>query len=179
MRILGAVLAGGRSRRFGSDKALAMLEGRPLIAHAIDALAAHADKVVSCGRPWPGLVSIPDNPAGGHGPLAGLNAALRYAIENRFDSVLCAPIDVHPLPDALKLLVSNNPSVLRKQWAVGHWPTALGPALDRHLASGALSIRSWLQASDAQLIDDHHLGLRNINFAEDLPGRLILPAEPL
>lgn len=169
MRILGAVLAGGRSSRFGSDKALAVLEGMPLIAHAIEALAAHADTVVSCGRDWPGLVSIPDNPAGGHGPLAGLNAALRHAAENGFDTVLCAPIDVHPLPDALRLLAGESPAVLRTQWAVGHWPAALGPALDRHLASGALSIRSWLQASDARLIDDAHLGLRNINFMEDLP----------
>jgi len=178
MRVLGAVLAGGRSSRFGSDKALAMLEGRPLIVHAIEALAAHADTVVSCGREWPGLVSIDDSPSG-HGPLAGLNAALRYAIEYRFDSVLCVPIDVHPLPDALKLLVSNNPTVLRTQWAIGHWPVALSPALGRHLASGTLSIRSWLQASEARLIDDAHLGLRNINFAEDLPGPLIPPAEPL
>ncbi|MFS2111998.1 molybdenum cofactor guanylyltransferase [Sphingomonas sp. Sphisp140] len=169
MRILGAVLAGGRSSRFGSDKALAVLEGKPLIAHAIEALAAHADTVVSCGRDWPGLVSIPDNPAGGHGPLAGLNAALRHAAENGFDTVLCAPIDVHPLPDALRLLAGESPAVLRTQWAVGHWPAALGPALDRHLASGALSIRSWLQASEARLIDDAHLGLRNINFVKDLP----------
>lgn len=169
MRILGAVLAGGRSSRFGSDKALAVLKGRPLIAHAIEALAAHADTVVCCGRDWPGLVSIPDNPAGGHGPLAGLNAALRHAAENGFDTVLCAPIDVHPLPDALRLLMGESPAVLRTQWAAGHWPAALGPALDRHLASGALSIRSWLQASEAQPVDDAHLGLRNINFVEDLP----------
>jgi len=179
MRVLGAVLAGGRSSRFGSDKALAMLEGRPLIVHAIKALAAHADTVVSCGRPWPGLVSIRDNPAGGHGPLAGLNAALRHAAENGYDTVLCAPMDVHPLPDALRLLMAESPAVLRTQWAVGHWPATLSRALDYHLASGALSIRSWLQASDAQLIDDQHLGLRNINFAEDLLGRLIPPAEPL
>ena len=38
MRILGAILAGGQARRFGSNKALARLHGEPLIAHAARAL---------------------------------------------------------------------------------------------------------------------------------------------
>jgi molybdopterin-guanine dinucleotide biosynthesis protein A len=42
----GLVLAGGMSTRFGSNKALAKLEGKPLIAHVVD-LALHvADEVV-------------------------------------------------------------------------------------------------------------------------------------
>ncbi|MBA3896663.1 MAG: NTP transferase domain-containing protein, partial [Sphingomonadaceae bacterium] len=63
--ILGAVLAGGASRRFGSDKALAMRDGRPLIAHVVDALATQVDAVVVCGRDWGGLPSIADRPAPG------------------------------------------------------------------------------------------------------------------
>ena len=35
--ILGVVLAGGKSTRFGSDKALAELGGRTLLARAVDA----------------------------------------------------------------------------------------------------------------------------------------------
>jgi molybdopterin-guanine dinucleotide biosynthesis protein A len=42
----GLVLAGGKSTRFGSNKALVKLEGKPLIAHVVD-LALHvADEVV-------------------------------------------------------------------------------------------------------------------------------------
>ncbi|MBE7608271.1 NTP transferase domain-containing protein, partial [Salmonella enterica subsp. enterica serovar 4:-:1,2] len=33
MRALGAILAGGQSRRFGTDKALAEWNGAPLLAH--------------------------------------------------------------------------------------------------------------------------------------------------
>jgi molybdopterin-guanine dinucleotide biosynthesis protein A len=170
MRILGAVLAGGRSIRFGTDKALAMLDGRTLIAHAVTALGQEADSVILCGRCLPKLPWVEDRPAGGLGPLAGLNAALHFASRNGFDAILCAPIDVHPLPAALRLLAGAHCAVLRNQWSIGLWPTTLAPQLDRHLAGGHRSIRSWLEATGAAMVDDEHLGLRNINFASDLPS---------
>ncbi len=40
------VLAGGFSSRFGQDKAVLELNGKPLIKHAVDAAAAIADEVV-------------------------------------------------------------------------------------------------------------------------------------
>src|SRR3546814_13961187 len=76
MRLLGAVLAGGRSSRFGSDKALAMLDGRTLLDHAAAALGAHVETVVICGRHVPGMTGLADRPAADMGPLGGLNAAL-------------------------------------------------------------------------------------------------------
>ena len=36
----GLVLAGGRSTRFGSDKALAQFRGAPLLAHVLRGLSA-------------------------------------------------------------------------------------------------------------------------------------------
>jgi molybdopterin-guanine dinucleotide biosynthesis protein A len=170
MRILGALLAGGQSTRFGSDKALATIGGIRLIDHAVAALRARADMVLICGRSWADLAWTEDRPAGSGGPLTGLNAALRFADERGFDAVLCAPIDVYPLPGALALLAGAQCAVLRTQWTVGLWPTALAPALDRHLATGARSIRSWLDATNAALVEDQHLQLRNINFADDLAG---------
>src|SRR3546814_7027451 len=62
MRLLGAVLAGGRSSRFGSDKALAMLDGRTLLDHAAAALGAHVETVVICGRHVPGMTGLADRP---------------------------------------------------------------------------------------------------------------------
>ena len=48
--ILGCVLAGGQSQRFGSDKALAELAGRSLLARAVDALWGWCEAVVVVGR---------------------------------------------------------------------------------------------------------------------------------
>src|SRR3546814_5673419 len=50
VKTLGAVLAGGRSSRFGSDKALAMLGGRTLLDHAQAALRPHCDALIVVGR---------------------------------------------------------------------------------------------------------------------------------
>ena len=51
--ILGAVIAGGRSTRFGSDKALALIGGERLIDRTIAALDPQVDRLVVCGRKWP------------------------------------------------------------------------------------------------------------------------------
>ena len=47
---LGAVLAGGQSSRFGSDKALAVLDGQTLLTRAVATLAQWCDTVVVVGR---------------------------------------------------------------------------------------------------------------------------------
>lgn len=45
------VVGGGSSTRFGPDKLMADLEGRPLITHAIDAVQPHVDLCVVVCRP--------------------------------------------------------------------------------------------------------------------------------
>ena len=67
MRILGAILGGGQSSRFGSDKALALHQGRALIDHALEALRPHVSALVVVGRDWQGVARVDDLPEPGLG----------------------------------------------------------------------------------------------------------------
>lgn len=74
------VLAGGQSSRFGSDKARALVKGRPLLVHVARALVAHASRItVVAARADAyhdlGLRTIADR-IPGLGPLGGLHTAL-------------------------------------------------------------------------------------------------------
>lgn len=118
MKVLGAIIAGGKSRRFGSDKAAALINRIPLIEHVYAALEAQVDAIVVCGRRWRDWPSRTDLPAADQGPLGGLNAALTYAGEHGFEWVMTAPVDTFPLPSDLFKMLSLGPACLAKQHLV-------------------------------------------------------------
>ena len=170
MRLLGAVLAGGKSSRFGSDKAMADLHGKPLLAHAAEALAAQCDTVIVCGREWPGLVSVPDRPAPDLGPLGGLNAALHYAAAHGFEAVLSVGCDTPVLPDdlAARLSVAGEVAYLQGLPIVGLWPARLAPVLDDNLRTTEdRSLRAWARVAKAVALELDR-AIPNVNRQEDL-----------
>jgi molybdopterin-guanine dinucleotide biosynthesis protein A len=80
--VTGVVLAGGRSRRFGRNKALARVHGVPMIERVVRVLQQVFDGVIlSANDPAPyrflGLPTVEDlHP--GVGPLGGLHAGLTH-----------------------------------------------------------------------------------------------------
>ncbi len=167
--LLGAVLAGGQSRRFGSDKALALVDGKPLIAHALDLLRSWCACVVVVGRDWPGLARVEDHPGPGLGPLAGLCGALLHASAHGFGEVLAIPCDMPGLPPDLPERLSPGPAVVEGHWTIGLWPAGLGHALAARVSSGGpMSLRGFAEASGARPVAI--AGLLNVNRPGDLPA---------
>jgi molybdopterin-guanine dinucleotide biosynthesis protein A len=167
MKILGAVLAGGASTRFGSDKALALFAGKPLIDHVIAALNPQVADLVICGRDYPGFARVDDLPVAGLGPLGGLCGALVYAGDHGFDAVLCAPCDTLGLPTDLVARLGPGPAVAHGQRSVGLWPASLAPALLSRLSGGgSRAIHAWTDACEAREVDCGPL--HNINHPGDL-----------
>lgn len=166
MRTLGAVLAGGASRRFGSDKAAALYQGRPLLEHALAALTPLCDVCVIVGRDSPRATSIPDWPAPGMGPLGGIAGALRHA--DGFDQVLSVPVDCLDLPAELLAALTPSPAFLADQPVIGLWPLAARAPLAALLAADTRhSMRAFAEAIGARPVAGL-AGARNINTPADL-----------
>ncbi|MFM5931891.1 MAG: molybdenum cofactor guanylyltransferase [Novosphingobium sp.] len=167
-RILGAVLAGGQSTRFGSDKALAELDGVRLIDLAVSALAQWCDAVVIVGRTDGPVPVLPDWPAPDMGPLAGLAAALRHARGEGFDQVLTCGVDSPGLPADLPARLDPAPAVLADQPVIGLWPARAAEAAETILlGSGRHSMRALAEAVGARLVT-LAAPPANVNFPQDL-----------
>jgi len=90
----GFVLAGGRSRRMGTNKALLPLGGRRLVDRAIDLLAPHVEDLFVVGPPevFPFLhVPVLPDEIRQAGPLGGILTGLRHA---RFENSLVLGVDL-------------------------------------------------------------------------------------
>jgi len=167
-RLLGAILAGGQARRFGSDKAQALYHGTRLIDRVAAALLAQCGALVVCGREEPGFRCLPDWPEAGLGPLGGLAAALRHAEDQGFAFVLSAGVDAPDLPHALSvMLAGEGAAIVESQPVVGLWPVALAPALESFLAGGGRSLYRFADAIGARRVE-LPASLMNVNRPEDL-----------
>ncbi|OBV10643.1 molybdenum cofactor guanylyltransferase [Erythrobacter dokdonensis] len=168
-RLLGAILAGGQARRFGSDKAQALFEGTRLIDRVAAALLAQTDRLVVCGREEPGFACIPDWPEAGLGPLGGLAAALRHAGEQGSTHVLSAGVDAPDLPHSLAAaLAGEGAAIVESQPVVGLWPAEAAPLLADFIAGGGRSLYRFADHIGARRVM-LAARLMNVNRPEDLP----------
>ncbi len=115
--LTAVILAGGRSTRFGSDKACALLLGRPLLQWVVDATAPWCQAVVivaARGQVLPLLtvaegvdVEVVQDFVDAAGPLAGLVAGLRAVRTPLAFAVSCdAPLVE---PEVISLLAFLSP----------------------------------------------------------------------
>ena len=165
MSILGAVLTRGRSSRFGSNKAFAMLGGNSLASHARASIQPYCADVIQVG----GADGIPDQPEPGLGPLGGIAGALDHAAAHGFRCVLTIGCDMPRLPEGLiEALLRREPSYCEDAPVLGLWPSALGAHLMAHLSLGHdRSMRGWARAIGAIPIASPE-SIANVNTPADL-----------
>jgi molybdopterin-guanine dinucleotide biosynthesis protein A len=108
--LVGLVLAGGRSVRFGGEKAVALLDGRPLLWWAAERLRSVCANVAINVRPgteaeaFARAANLPllyDAPGDASGPLAGVKAGLVWAQEQAASALAVSPCDSPLLPHDL------------------------------------------------------------------------------
>ncbi len=172
--ILGCVLAGGQSTRFGSDKALAPMGESTLLAGAVAQLAVWCETVVVAGRATAPTLTLPDWPRAGMGPLGGIAAALRHAEARGFAAVLTIGVDSLDLPEDLPALLSPAPAFLKEQPVIGLWThPRLGAGGAARMVEAILegtgrhSMRAFAETLGARAVQ-LDTGPANINTPADL-----------
>lgn len=155
------VLAGGLGRRMGGDKALRLLDGRPLLAHVMDRVAPQVDAVVISANGDPARLSgfgapvVADTLSDHPGPLAGVLAGLLWLRAHRPEvpDLLVVPTDTPFLPpDLLARLragrgaaaLSCASSLGRLHPVVSLWRVGLADALAAALAGGERRVMGWM-----------------------------------
>jgi molybdopterin-guanine dinucleotide biosynthesis protein A len=190
---LGAiVLAGGRSRRMGTPKALLDWHGGTLVRRISGILQRIADPVVvvhADGQELPPLVGVERvaDRAPDRGPLEGIAAGLR-AVAGRCPAVFVSGIDLPLLhPDlVLALATGRGEHDVAVPVADGHvhhlcavYGSDLLPAVEQQLAGDRLRVGQLLEGIDVLRLDatalPHPESLRNLNTDEEYRRALAEP----
>ena len=183
MSLAGVVLAGGASRRMGRDKAGLPHpggDGRTMVEHTVDVLAARCDPVfviAAPGQPLPPLPSaqVLRDEVRGIGPLLatgrGLRAAAAAGAEYAFVSACDMPNLSVGLIDALagrRGLDAVLPWDGRDHYLAGIYRTALAPRIEALIAAGERRMRALTDSVLTQRVVLSTPALANVNSPSDL-----------
>ena len=172
--VVGALLVGGASTRFGSPKALARYGGETLAERGHRVLAEAFDEVIVVGKTADALdlpFEVLDDGSDTRASMVGLAAALRLA---GTEVVVVLPTDM-PLVTAevLRALadaVAGHDAAVPQTGALpgAYRRTALG-VLERRIAAGDLALHGALGGLRTCVVELDESALRNVNEPGDLP----------
>lgn len=189
MKTAGILLAGGQSRRFGSDKAFALHGGKPFYEYSYEALQPFCDEIIVAARAefaarFPaGYFVIEDNEMyAGQGPLAGILSAMEALEADRY---IVLPCDMPFIrPDMIgSLLARHTGGVAAVEFdgarhpLISVWHADVKPAIRQALDSGSRRVMSVAYGAEFYWIDgrmlaeDAELQLKNVNTPYELERR--------
>ena len=107
--ILGAILAGGQSKRMGKDKLFLEINNKKLIEHTIDKVKKYLKKIIIITNQdneffsKNNLITVEDCIQGQLGPLVGILTAMKWAKENltKCSWIATFPCDTPFFPESI------------------------------------------------------------------------------
>ena len=192
MSVSAAIMAGGKSKRMGQDKAWIELDGEPLIRRVATVLAQVADEVIVVANDPKyatlGLRVVPDRFPDG-GALGGIATGVGAATHDR---VLVAACDMpFLLAEVWRVLLDHRPAadvVIPKiggEFETLHalYTKACLAPMERSLAAGKLRVISFFDDVRVQAIEEPELrvadptlrSFTNVNTPEELARALRSP----
>jgi molybdopterin-guanine dinucleotide biosynthesis protein A len=188
--VAGVILAGGKSSRFGSNKALAALQGKPMISHAVETLETlFTEHLLVTNSPeeyvFTGWNTTRDIYPGA-GPLAGIHAALAQV---KSDRIFVAGCDMPFLNPAVirfictqykdaDVVIPETENGLEPLHALYHKNCLVPVAAD--LQAGQRRLQHFFSRiktviipwQEIAAVDPNQASFRNINYQHDLQESL-------
>jgi molybdopterin-guanine dinucleotide biosynthesis protein A len=188
MKIIGAIIAGGRSSRMGGrEKAFLELASKPVILHVIEQIEPQVDQLVINANGEParfsefGLEVIPDVLTSLTTPLAGLHAALKFTKSVAAEVLVTVPSDTPFLPFNLvaklleKALVRGAAIAAsgdHEHYIIGAWKADLLDDLESAIArDNVFRVKDWANRASAQKVEwpvEPYDPFFNLNAPEEL-----------
>jgi len=188
--ILGVILAGGKSSRFGSNKSLSKLANNKLIEHVINKIDKYFPEILVVSNDSGLKIEnkkikiIKDCIKGYLGPLVGVLSAMKYAnsFENKFKWIITFPCDT-PFFEKLivEQMIEKATSPKEKIYFVkdkkqrhnifGLWSTSLEKVLEEDLNNNFRKVDLWADKIGCNFIEkdiQNENEFLNINTKEDL-----------
>ena len=188
-KILGVVLAGGKSQRFGQDKSQVKLKGKILIDYILSEIIDEFKEILIVAN---GSINFMESPKistindfkEGLGPLGGVLSAMKWVKENdkRYNWISTFPSDTPfftkkelksfyesiQIKENKLFFIKNNET---RHNIFGLWSLELMDQLESDLLKGVRKVEFWANSIGVNTINIEHQNIDpffNINTKEDL-----------
>ena len=188
--ILGVVLAGGKSKRFGDDKTTAKLGNKSLLDHTIEKIEKKFDEILIISNNEKhisikkNVFSTNDLIEGHLGPLVGVLSAMEWIKKHKknYNWIATFPCDTPFFDENLVDKIMNCPknsskklfflkSGNRRHNIFGLWSLELKDILLEDINKGHRKVEEWANKVGSEIIeinDENDYNFLNINTKEDL-----------
>ena len=188
--VLGVILAGGKSSRFGSNKSLSKLANNKLIEHVINKIESYFPKILIVSNDSNLKIEnkkikiIKDCIEGYLGPLAGVLSAMKYAnsYKNKYKWIITFPCDtpffnriiIKKMFEKINLAEEKIYFIKEKKQRhniFGMWSTSLEKTLEDDLNNNFRKVDLWADKIGCSFIEkdvQNKNEFLNINTKEDL-----------
>lgn len=180
------ILAGGKSTRMGTDKAFVILDGRTLLARALDlARSVTSDvRIVGHAAKFAPFAPVVEDIFPGCGPLGGIHAALRISSTD-LNAILAVDVPFVP-PALLQYLIKRSRDAVatvtvaqsggRLQPLCAVYRREFADVAEQALRTGRYKIDALFESAHTQVIAENELEnagfsskiFRNLNTLEEL-----------
>lgn len=172
MQATGIILAGGKSSRMGTNKALLLIDGKTVIERIVDEVKETVDELLIVTNSFEEyeFLNLPmvEDVWKGMGPLAGIHAGLNRSSHDKNLIVACdmpfvsgklGALLLHELVD-FQAVVPNIEGQLHPLFAAYH--KNVSEKVEECIKENQLRIRAFLQQTHTKIVNEEEL--KNLGF---------------